>query len=639
MRIVFVNHTFPPFSWAGSEACVYHLARSLRVLGHDVRVFYRYSDPADDEYRLVEEEFDGIPIARINHTHRFSDGFERAYLNRAISAKFGHWLAGVAPDVVHIHHLTNLSIDLVEETRIRGIPTVMTLHDYWLLCQRGQLLTRSLECCHGPTDGGCRDCLSVQLLKGRALALAARLIRRERSWRCPSPEGGDLTDLAGAEIEAPDRRFVLQTVFEINGQRIPTLQAHPPAAIRRRIVVPERARLTFSMAMHPSTYGAEGEGVAFRVKVDGETVFEHYLDAKHRAGDRGWHEGEVDLSAWAGREIRLGLETAPGPSGCMDFCTAGWSRLQLHGFSERSGQDDRPSAWQHVAADIAHGAAALLAYLSPSAAAGIRHRRRWTEFVFQNVDLFISPSRFLRGFFIRHGLDPKKILHMDNGFILPGQIPDPERPVRHPVRFAYVGTWIPSKGVDLLVKAFQDIDPAKASLFVYGFFPGYDGHEDYEHRLRWAARGSAAIQFKGRYDPRNVYEILSDVDLIVVPSIWWENSPLTIHEAFLAGVPVITADQGGMAELVTDSVSGLLFRHRDWQSLRAVIERVCERPEIVLELRKGIPPVPSMDQHVESLLAVIPMRNEECGMRSEEWGMGNGECGMRSEEWGMRNAE
>ena len=68
--------------------------------------------------------------------------------------------------------------------------------------------------------------------------------------------------------------------------------------------------------------------------------------------------------------------------------------------------------------------------------------------------------------------------------------------------------------------------------------------------------------------------------------------------------PVITADRGGMAELVTDEVSGLLFRHRDWKSLHAVIDRICERPEIVSDLRKGIPPVPLLHEHVRTLLGL-----------------------------------
>lgn len=583
---------------------MYHLARALRACGHDARVFYRYGDPGDDEYRLIEEEFDGVPIARINHTHRFTDRFERVYLNRAISAVFGHWLAGFNPDVVHFHHLTNLSMDLVVETKARGIPSIMTLHDYWLLCQRGQLLTRSLECCNGPTHEGCRNCLAPQLLKGPLLAAASRLMRKERTLASPSISYVDLCDLSEARIETPDRRFVNETAFDIAGVSLPTLQAHPPSIIRRSLRVPEAASLSFSIAMHPSTYDAEGEGVRFLVEVDGECVFERYLDPKHRPEDQGWHDEEIDLSPRSGRWTVIAFRTEPGPSERIEFCTAGWGRPRLYSGSPEPQTMSQPSALRRVGVDVAHRAASFMAQLSPRARAGIHHRRRWTQIVFDSVDLFLSPSRFLRDFFIHHGLPTDKIAYLDNGFIPPEEMPGRSASSRGPIRFLYIGTWIPSKGVDLALKAFREIDPSKASLSVYGFFPGYPGYEDYERYLQSLARGSGAIHFMGRYDPRRVYDVLAEGDLIIVPSIWWENSPLTIHEAYLAGVPVIAADRGGMAELVEDGVSGLLFRHRDWRSLRRVVERVIEHPEIVQRLQKGIPFVPTMDEHVQALLEI-----------------------------------
>jgi len=608
MRILFVNHTFPPCSWAGSEACVYHLARRMRALGHDARVFHRYGDPSDEEYRLIDEEFDGVPVARINHTHRYSNRFERVYLNRAISAVFGHWLAGFRPDLVHFHHLTNLSMDLVCETSSRGIPTVMTLHDYWLLCQRGQLLTRSLACCDGPTDEGCRNCLAPQLLKGPLLAMAARLIRRERSLAHSSPSYRDLCRLSDAQVETQDSQFVTETLFDIGGVSLPTLQAHPPTCIRRSMTLPENASLSFSIAMHPSTYDAVGDGVQFSTEVDGHQVFRRYLDPKHKPEDRGWHEVEIDLSQWSGRDVEICFRTASGPSGQIEFCTAGWGGVRL--YSDPPGEESqaRPSALRRVGIEAAHRGAALLAQLSPRAWAGIRHRRRWTRIVFDSVDLFISPSRFLRDFFIQHGLEEDKIIYLDNGFIPPEPLPDRRGRVSHPVRFLYIGTWIPPKGVDLLLKAFREIDPSKGMLSVYGFFPGYAGYEDYERYLYTLTKGARAIEFKGRYDPRRVYEVLAGADMMVVPSIWWENSPLTIHEAYLAGVPVIAGDRGGMAELVRDGVSGLLFRHRDRRSLRKVIERVIHEPDIIPRLREGIPPVFTMDEHVRTLLEIYENR-------------------------------
>ncbi|HPA44646.1 MAG TPA: glycosyltransferase, partial [bacterium] len=152
--------------------------------------------------------------------------------------------------------------------------------------------------------------------------------------------------------------------------------------------------------------------------------------------------------------------------------------------------------------------------------------------------------------------------------------------------------------------AFRDVDASKGILWIYGFSPGYDGYPEYEGLLYSLASGSSAIEFKGRYDSDRVCDVLAEVDVIVVPSIWWENSPLTVHEAFQAGIPLVTADVGGMAEFVPNGVCGLQFHHRDWRSLQEVVNRICNQPEILNELRKGIPPVLSMEQHVQCLLTL-----------------------------------
>ena len=87
-----------------------------------------------------------------------------------------------------------------------------------------------------------------------------------------------------------------------------------------------------------------------------------------------------------------------------------------------------------------------------------------------------------------------------------------------------------------------------------------------------------------------------------MPSIWWENSPLTIHEAFLAGVPVITADVGGMAEQVSEG-GGATFRHRDADDLRRTVERIIREPDVLNALRTSIPRVKSVSEHADELLA------------------------------------
>src|SRR5262249_6317810 len=83
-------------------------------------------------------------------------------------------------------------------------------------------------------------------------------------------------------------------------------------------------------------------------------------------------------------------------------------------------------------------------------------------------------------------------------------------------------------------------------------------------------------------------------DALVVPSIWPENSPLVIHEAFLAGVPVIAARIGGIPELVTHGKNGLLFNPGDVEDLSRVLNVLLTEPALLDTLRTGIPEVRSI---------------------------------------------
>ena len=80
-------------------------------------------------------------------------------------------------------------------------------------------------------------------------------------------------------------------------------------------------------------------------------------------------------------------------------------------------------------------------------------------------------------------------------------------------------------------------------------------------------------------------DVFDRVDAIVVPSIWVENSPLVIHEAQQARIPVITADVGGMAEYVQHEVNGLLFRHRSFESLAGQMQRFVDNPDYLPKFR------------------------------------------------------
>ena len=100
---------------------------------------------------------------------------------------------------------------------------------------------------------------------------------------------------------------------------------------------------------------------------------------------------------------------------------------------------------------------------------------------------------------------------------------------------------------------------------------------------------SEHLRFRGRYANERVSEILGELDVLVVPSLWYENSPLTIHEAFQAGVPVVCSDIGGMAEFVEHEHNGLHFSVGDADALATQLTRLTQDPELLARLRAGMP--------------------------------------------------
>ena len=118
--------------------------------------------------------------------------------------------------------------------------------------------------------------------------------------------------------------------------------------------------------------------------------------------------------------------------------------------------------------------------------------------------------------------------------------------------------------------------------------------------LEKLANSGENVTVAGSYGPANVPQLMSQIDWVVVPSRWWENSPLVIQEAFMHGRPVICTGIGGMAEKVAHGVNGLHFVTSDRAHLAETIRTAVQTPGLWERLRSGIPPVYGMEEHVGS---------------------------------------
>ena len=237
----------------------------------------------------------------------------------------------------------------------------------------------------------------------------------------------------------------------------------------------------------------------------------------------------------------------------------------------------------------------------------VHHRMKEVKRIVSKIDLFIAPSKYLENRFVQDFCIAKeKIIYLDYGFPTQYLLPTQKISANEPYTFGYIGTHIPAKGVNLLIEAFKRLEqPAILKIF------GRENGQSTKALRVMASSSKNKIEFLGEYINQNlVNDVFSKVDCIVVPSIWGENSPLVIHEAQACKIPVITADFGGMKEYVAHKVNGLLFKHREVESLAEQLNFAVSNPEKMKNLGKvgylysenGL--IPNIEEHCKQLVSI-----------------------------------
>ncbi|MEZ5317447.1 MAG: glycosyltransferase [Vicinamibacterales bacterium] len=170
------------------------------------------------------------------------------------------------------------------------------------------------------------------------------------------------------------------------------------------------------------------------------------------------------------------------------------------------------------------------------------------------------------------------------------------------VRFGYVGQIAAIKGVHTLIEAFAaSASAGRARLDVWGD-PAAD--PPYARGLEAAARGVEGVAFRGAFTRADLPAVWAGIDVLVVPSRWYENAPLVIQEAFATGTPVVATNLGGMAEAVRHGVSGLLVERDSVADLARALDRLTSEPGLVAALARGVPPVKRIDEEADELEAI-----------------------------------
>ena len=388
MHILKIIHGYPPNYNAGSEVYSQSICNELSKK-HKVSVFTREENPYASCFNIRKEKVSDNLTLYFTNNPQGKDG----YRHKQMDDNFAELIKQLKPDIAHIGHVNHLSTGLIDELNKLKTPIFYTLHDFWLMCPRGQFLTRSIG-----NENNFKIC------------------EKQNDKKCS-------TD-------------------------------------------------------------------CYKVYFSGRKENE-----------------STEIKNW--------------------------------------------SSWIHK-------------------------RMIETKAIINKVDLFISPSYYLRDRFIKDFNVPEnKIIYLDYGFPTEYLTQTEKSKEKTIYTFGYIGTHIPAKGLNILIEAFKQIKEP-ASLKIFGRANGQS-----TNALKALAETSKnKIEFSGEYINHNLAnDVFSNVDSIVVPSIWGENSPLVIHEAQACKVPVITANYGGMKEYVQHNVNGLLFEHRNAKSLAEQMKFAIYNPE------------------------------------------------------------
>ena len=165
------------------------------------------------------------------------------------------------------------------------------------------------------------------------------------------------------------------------------------------------------------------------------------------------------------------------------------------------------------------------------------------------------------------------------------------------IRFGFIGQLSAHKGVDLLINAYLRIKSDKISLWIYGA-PDQDSYMDKLLRL---SERSKNVKFCGTFPREELPARLSDFDVLVIPSRWYENSPLVLLYALATRTPVIVTDVKGMSEFVKDGFNGYTFQKNNVEHLSTMMQKIVDDPSSVERLSQNAVYTKDVSDHAEDV--------------------------------------
>jgi glycosyltransferase involved in cell wall biosynthesis len=213
----------------------------------------------------------------------------------------------------------------------------------------------------------------------------------------------------------------------------------------------------------------------------------------------------------------------------------------------------------------------------------------------------VVPNVTMERLMVRYGVEPARICRRAYGIDLGGGPIARPRSASPRLRLGFIGTLASYKGCHVLLDAVRRLPRGSVSVKIHGResdFPKYVA------QLRDLAAQTDGVRFGGVFPISDIGKVMSEIDVLVVPSLWNENTPLVIYAGQNAGCVVVGSNVPGIAEAVRDGVDGLLFSPGDAAALAAALRQLVDFPSRVALLRENCRAPKSIAQYVDELMSI-----------------------------------
>lgn len=214
----------------------------------------------------------------------------------------------------------------------------------------------------------------------------------------------------------------------------------------------------------------------------------------------------------------------------------------------------------------------------------------------------VVPTKFMKDLLIGQGVSPNLITEVAFGVDVTTPVMGAQRRnEQDALRVGFIGTLAPHKGCHVLIDAFKQLPQDRVLLKIYGRIEDFP---DYTRELQLSVENYPAIEFCGTFSNEKIAHIFSSIDVLVVPSLWYENTPLVLYSAQAAHCPVIASNLSGLAEVIQHDVNGLLFASNCSTDLARQLSRIISESGLQARLSANARTPKSTKDYVGELLTL-----------------------------------